>query len=266
MHTDRVFSHMLEMILTSGSEITTRNSVTKRARNLSTTFTTTPLVSVRKTAWKLALREMEWFLSGSNNINDLHPSVRHWWQPWADDQGLIKNNYSIQFSDFVGHDGAVNQITALLEGIQKHPFSRRNIITTWNTADMLHPSTPITNCHNSLTQAFVEPDNTLHLTTYQRSSDMVLGLPHNFIQMWAFLQYLAHHANRSVGSLTWVGGDCHIYESHIEAARRIISADLSNITTPNLIYTPTSLAFKAEDFALDSPYSPLNSEKLVMIV
>jgi thymidylate synthase len=266
MHADLIFASTLETILRDGSEIKTRNSVTKRARNLSATFTSTPLVSVRKTAWKLALREMEWFLSGSNNINDLHPSVRHWWQPWADEQGLINNNYSIQFCDFVGHYGSVNQVDALVTGVQKHPFSRRNVITTWNTADMLHPSTPITNCHNSLTQAFVEPDNSLHLTTYQRSSDMVLGVPHNFIQMWAFLQYLAHRSQRTVGSLTWLGGDCHIYESHIEAAQRIIATDISSIKTPNLIYTPTSEAFRAEDFTLDSDYKPLNSEKLVMIV
>lgn len=266
MQTDSIFINMLDTILSSGSEITTRNSVTKRVRNLTAHFIATPLVCVRKTAWKLALREMEWFLSGSNNINDLHPSVRHWWQPWADDQGLIKNNYSIQFCDFAGHYGSVDQVSALIEGIRHHPFSRRNVITTWNTADMLHPSTPITNCHNSLTQAFVEPDNSLHLTTYQRSSDMVLGVPHNFIQMWAFLQYLAHHTGRSVGSLTWLGGDCHIYESHIDAAQRLIATDISAIQTPNLLYTPTSNVFKAEDFVLDSDYKPLNNEKLVMIV
>ena len=266
MNVDRIFAELLGQIVISGDEIATRNSVTKRYCNQMATFTSTPLISVRKTAWKNAIREFEWFLSGSNNINDLHPSVRPWWQPWADDSGLIANNYSIQFCDFAGHHSRINQIEALKDGIKNHPNSRRNIITTWNTADMLHSTTPITNCHNSLTQAFVKPDNSLHLTTYQRSSDMVLGVPHNFIQMWAFLQYLASSTGREVGSLTWIGGDCHVYESHLDMAEKIRTADLSEIKTPNLIYTPTSDQFKADDFSLDMPYTPLINEKLVMIV
>ena len=266
MKTDQIFAEMLDKIITNGKDISTRNSITKRHRNLTATFDSTPLISVRKTAWKLALREFEWFLSGSNNINDLHPSVRHWWQPWAEEDGSINNNYSTQLTDFVGHYGSVNQIEAIIDGIKNHPFSRRNILTTWNTSDMLHSTTKITNCHNSLTQAFVEPDNSLHLTTYQRSSDMVLGVPHNFIQMWSFLLYLAHQGNRTVGSLTWIGGDCHVYESHYEAASKIINSDLSQITTPNLIYNPTSNNFLANDFSLDSLYIPNNTDKLEMIV
>ena len=35
----------------------------------------TPLISVRKTAWKQALQEMEWFLSGSDNIGHLPAAV-----------------------------------------------------------------------------------------------------------------------------------------------------------------------------------------------
>src|SRR5690606_12956522 len=112
-------------------------------------FTELPLVTIRKTAVKNALREMEWFLSGSSNINDLHPSVRPWWTPWVDKDGEIKNNYSRQFRKY---GGTLDQISTLIEGMKSHPYSTRNLVTTWNSIEMIDPDTPITNCHGTVIQ------------------------------------------------------------------------------------------------------------------
>ena len=267
MNPNSQFQDLLSDILVCGSTVTTRNSETLRSRNLMTTFDKAPLISIRRTAWKSALREFEWFMSGSNNIDDLHPSVHKWWEPWANEDGFIHNNYSEQFRNFIGIEGTVDQIEYLKDAVKDHPYSRRAVITTWNTADMIHHSTPITNCHGTVIQAFVEPeDNSLHLTMYQRSSDMVLGLPHNFIQYWAFLQYLAHHGKREVGTFTWIGGDCHIYDNHIDMAKKIIAADADSIDEIELIYKPTSEEFKADDFTLSAKYNPLIKESLEMTV
>lgn len=274
MNVDIEFAKLLKGIMLYGNEVNTRNSVTKRLINQAVRFDSTPLISVRRTAWKNALREMEWFMSGSNNINQLHEKVRHWWEPWADENGEIANNYSVQFRDFYGHPAhhtsprppAIDQIEYMKQGIADHPYSRRNVITTWNTRDMVYRHTPITNCHGTIIQSFVEPDNSLHLTMYQRSSDMVLGLPHNFIQYWALLLYFAHHGKREVGSFTWIGGDCHIYENHYDMANKIVVHANQVTETPQLIYTPTSNEFKAEDFTLSTEYKPLIRESLEMTV
>lgn len=271
MKVDQIFAGLLDSILTEGREIDTRNSITKRKINLSATFNETPLIQVRTTAWKNALREMEWFLSGSNNIKDLHPSVHSWWTPWADKIGRVANNYSTQFRKFYGNGRTVDQIDYMIETLQAHPNSRRNVITTWNTADMTSTLTPITNCHGTVIQAFVEPDNSLHLTMYQRSADMVLGVPHNWIQYWALLIYLAHRSGRKIGSFTWHGGDCHIYQDHIEMAQKIVNhmnhvIPESSFSTPNLIYTPSGEDFKADDFILDARYDSFFKERLKMTV
>lgn len=268
------FLNLIEQIMVYGKEITTRNSTTKRLTNQMITFYKTPLVSVRKTAWKLALREWEWFMSGSCNTKDLHKSVQHWWKPWADEDGKIHNNYSEQFRNFAGsyydeerEDCSFDQIECLIEGIKNHPFSRRNLITTWNTADMAHESTPITNCHGSLIQFSGNPDNTLDLLMVQRSADIVLGVPHNFIQYWAFLMWVAHLTNKKTGTFTWLGGDCHIYPDHENLAAKIINADLKDLVDPpELIYNPTSENFKASDFSLGGEYKPMFTEKLKMTV
>jgi thymidylate synthase len=220
---------------------------------------------VRRTAWKNALREMEWFLSGSNNINDLHEKVRHWWEPWANNAGHINNNYSIQLKSFVGRDTVVDQVKYMIDTLINHPNSRRNVITTWNTADMTSMITPITNCHGTVIQAFVEPGDKLCLTMYQRSADIVLGVPHNWIQYWAFMQYLCYQTGLRLGNLTWLGGDCHIYQDHYEMANKIIDhEDVTDI--PHLEYNPSGDIFKAEDFSLDGKYKPLINENLKMTV
>lgn len=97
-------------------------------------------------------------------------------------------------------------------------------MTTWNPGDMAsitesnnNPNTP-TCCHGSMVQFFVT-DGTLHMFHYQRSADLLLGLPHNLVQYWALLTYFAHHSRLKVGTIQYTIGDAHIYqdESHLQA-------------------------------------------------
>lgn len=279
---DKQYLKLLGDILNHGSTVSTRNSVTKRLTGLTARFDSTPLISVRKTAWKTALREFEWFMSGSSNIKDLDSRVHHWWKPWADEKGFIRNNYSKQFRSFDGElqntedqpawEGincrTIDQIQYLVDGIKDHPYSRRNVITTWNTAEMADPSTPITNCHGTVIQAFVEPsDNSLELVMYQRSSDMLLGMSHNWIQYWAFLLWLSTEAGRVPGKFTWMGGDCHIYDDHVPLVTEMLNADLTSINTPTLVYKGSKgEAFRADNFMLEGAYTPLSSETARMVV
>ena len=263
---DDVYLSMLEL-LTVSEKVTTRNSTVHRIMGLTATFQETPLISIRKTAWKTALREWEWFMSGSSNIKDLHPSVKSWWEPWANEAGEIPNNYSKQLRKFENSKGQFDQIEFLIKGIKEHPYSRRNILTTWNSADMADSETPITNCHNSLTFFYVE-DNKLSLHTTQRSADMLLGVPHNWIQEWAFLMYMAHRTGFEVGEVIWVGLDCHLYENHIDFAKEMFNNwDEIDYLVPNhLVYTPSSEEFKADDFSLSMEYNPIINKRAPMTV
>ena len=248
----------------AGGKVTTRNARTFRSLSHQYSFNTAPLVSVRKTPWRLALREWEWFMTGSHNINDLHESVRHWWKPWAVKEIWIPYNYSNQFRHFQGAR-EIDQIAAVVEGIKGHPFSRRNVLTSWNPHDMRRPECPITNCHTSFAQFSVDNDNKLHYHTIQRSADVIVGLGANWIQSWAFLMWMAHMTGHSVGTMTWSGVDCHIYEAHEQVAIKVSQAAEPD-RRPSLVYSPTSSEFKADDFSLDGPYIPIVTDKVEMIV
>ncbi|MBX9623828.1 MAG: thymidylate synthase [Gemmataceae bacterium] len=267
---DLDYAELVTGVWDKGSRVITRNSPCRRLAVVLAKFSSTPLVSARKTAWKNALREWEWFMSGSNRIEDLHPDVRKWWEPWADEYGVVRSNYGYQFTTPpVWSDDGPTAIQYLLETVRDHPFSRRAVVTTWNHSDMTDPLCKITNCHGTIIQAFVCPDtNKLSLATYQRSADVVLGLPHNWVQYWAFLLWLAHRTGRAVGELAWVGGDVHVYEepSHEAAVKAIRINAPDCLLTPQFVYTPTSDHFKADDFALDREYRPLPCGPVKMVV
>lgn len=265
-YTEQQYIYHLENIKNNGMKVNTRNAQTKRLTNLSIDCQNTPLIITRRTAWKNALREMEWFLSGSSRVVDLQEKVQKWWLPFTNDQGEVPNNYSQQFRYFSGKTDTVDQIQYAIDTAKNHPNSRRNVITTWNTADMIAPETKITNCHGSLIQIFVNEKNKIDLTMYQRSSDMVLGLPHNLIQYQALILYIAHHSGRLPGKLFWIGGDCHIYPDHEDMVSEMVEEFDINYMPPDLQYKPTSSNFNADDFSLTYKYEPKIKKSLKMTV
>lgn len=263
---DAVYAELLRDLLAHGERVTTRNAPVRRLCVRQAVFAATPLVSARRVAWRNALREMEWFLSGSDLLADLHPAVRHWWAPWADAGGRVRHNYGTQFRRAAGCGGrVVDQVGALLDGLRRHPFSRRHVLTTWNAADMTAPDCPITNCHNTLTQAFVGGSGGLSLYTYQRSADVVCGLPHNWVQAWALLLWLASSTGLAPARLTWCGGDVHLYEEHAALASRVAALAAGCGPAPGLVYRGAG-NFRADDFTLDDEYRPACAEPARMVV
>lgn len=229
---DLTYAFLLQNILHLNNVVETRNHSCYCNPFLDNViFDSFPLITVRKTAWKLALTEMEWFMSGES---ECPKNLSKWWAGQLNEYGEYELGYPHQFRSSVyrsslNDDGnRFDQIAYILDGLKNHQHSRRLVMTSWNTGEMANitetnhnPQTPST-CHGSLVQFFVV-NGELHIRHYQRSADMLLGIPHNFVQYWALLTYFAFHSNLKVGSLTWVFGDAHVYneDSHIEAAKEI---------------------------------------------
>lgn len=256
-----VYQQMIFRLLSMGIPVHTRNADTLSCINYPRiTFNETPLVTLRKTAWKMALREMQWFMSGDTKCPD---ELLPWWKDQLGHGAMYRGGYSHQFRRS-GYNGTFDQIKYLLNGLQNNPNSRRLVMTTWNPSDMAHITelnhndcTPSC-CHGSLVELFVR-DDCVHMTSYQRSADVLLGVPHNWIQYWALLLYFAHHAHYQVGTLMWMFGDLHLYkeESHLDTATKIFECFPIQHDSPKLKYeysgsqvlgTPE---FKASDFSME---------------
>jgi thymidylate synthase len=243
---DAKYAHLLESILKEGQYVNGRNSSVLRLAMPSTmTFTEFPLITARKTAVGMALKEWEWFCSGEP---DCPVELAPWWKNQL--TGMIYlDGYPQQMrqqATNVRGTGSFDQLKYLLESLITLPFSRRHVISLWNTGDMSEiaqtngcDKTPST-CHSTVIQCFVNQDNTLDMFSYQRSADVILGLPHNLVQTWAFLKYLAAHTNMTVGKLKYQLGDAHIYQAdgHMETAYEIVRGmrDCTAFASPYLAY------------------------------
>ena len=249
---DLIYINLLRAIKSEGNLRPSRNHPVQSHFGLQVvTFDSFPLVTVRKTAWKLAIREMEWFLSGDSQC----PSeLAEWWGGQLSPGGHYIAGYGHQFRDWCM---CLDQVGELAGSIKEHPFSRRLILTAWNPADMNlitklneNEKTPTT-CHTTLAQFYV-CNNKLSMKSYQRSADMLLGVPHNWVQSWAMLMWFAQRTGFGVGSMQWIFGDAHIYqeESHLAALDEILNANTEvPLCHPELDLKPTnSFQFSASNF------------------
>jgi thymidylate synthase len=259
--TDTIYTSLLERISQSGEEVQSRNGPSRRLFTLPTvTFDATPLVTVKHTAWKKAIREMEWFLSGKPRCPD---DLLDWWDGQLNPNGLYLNGYGDQFRSF-----NFDQIKHLIHKLRTDPFSREHVITTWNPVKMAfikeinnNPRTPAC-CHSTVVQFFVSKDGGISMHSYQRSADMLLGVPHNWIQSWAFLLWICAQVEGVPEKMLWTFGDAHIYiePSHVEAVKQILNyytPQISYPAPPRLIYNGSNKdAFFAEDFEMIGVISP----------
>jgi thymidylate synthase len=211
---------------------------------------------------------MEWFLSGDSKCPE---ELLDWWEGQSNVNGHLLNGYGQQFRHssywsfdvFGGGDNTLDQVEFIQDALKNNPNSRRLLMTSWNAGEMANittancnPNTP-TCCHSIVVQFFVR-NGCLSMKTYQRSADMLLGVPHNWVQSWAMLMWFAHHAGLKVGSMTWMWGDAHIYRetSHLSTVSDLIAFELTQDPPLSMVYSPTSNDFKASDFSIQGtiPY------------
>lgn len=187
-----------------------------------------PLITTKKIHIKSVIYELLWFLDGNTNIKYLNDNDVHIWDAWADEYGELGPVYGKQWRRWKGDNREIDQITRCINQIKYNPDSRRIIINAWNVADLssevLDPvenvgrgKMAIAPCH-MMVQFYVNNGKLSSMMT-QRSVDCFLGLPFN-IASYSFLTHMmAQQCDLDVGEFIWSGGDCHIYNNHIEQVR-----------------------------------------------
>jgi thymidylate synthase len=102
----------------------------------------------------------------------------------------------------------------------------------------------------------VTSQGALNCVLYQRSCDLLLGAPFNFIGAVALQMMLAQQAGLSLGEFVWMGGDVHLYNNHTEQAKTQISRAPRPFPKMSLARHPDSIdGYQIEDFVLQD-YDP----------
>ena len=180
-----------------------------------------PLVTTKKLHLKSIVHELLWFLRGDTNVAYLHDNGVSIWDEWADDRGDLGPIYGRQWRSWEGADGRTHdQLADVLAELRRNPDSRRLVVSAWNVGDLdrmgLQP------CH-CLFQFYTEPlpgaRRRLSLQLYQRSADLMLGVPFNIASYALLLAMVAQVTGYEPGTFVHTLGDAHLYANHLEAAR-----------------------------------------------
>lgn len=222
MAVDDQYEHLLQDVLLHGEPRQDRTGVGTRAvfgRQLRYDLSSEgfPRITTKYVPMKVVKAELLWFLRGEQNINWLRMQDVHIWDDWADDNDSVGPLYGAQWRSWIDSDGrAHDQIWKLIQDLRQDPHSRRHLVSAWNVGDLKDMA--LAPCH-AFFQCYVSNDNRLSLQVYQRSADLFLGLPTNIASYALLTHMLAQQTDLSVGELVWTGGDCHIYDNHVEQVK-----------------------------------------------
>ena len=207
-----------------------------------------PLITTKRVHTRSIILELLWFLRGDTNVRWLQERGVSIWDEWADENGDLGPVYGAQWRSWPTPDGGViDQITDVVEQIRTNPDSRRLIVSAWNPADI--PQMALAPCH-ALFQ-FEVHDGKLSCQLYQRSADLFLGVPFNIASYALLTHMVAQQTDLEVGDFVWTGGDCHIYDNHVEQVERQLSRDPYPYPELRLNRRPDSiLEYEPEDIEI----------------
>ena len=213
--------------------------------DLSTGF---PAVTTKKLHLRSIIHELLWFLQGDRNIHYLHDNRVTIWDEWADENGDLGPVYGYQWRSWPGPDGrSYDQISHLVERLNKNPDSRRHIVSAWNVADVDNMALPP--CH-TMFQFYVAEDK-LSCQLYQRSADIFLGVPFNIASYALLTTMLAQVTGYQVGDFVHTFGDAHLYLNHLDQSKLQLSRQPYPL--PQMKINPdvnSIFDFRFEDFEL----------------
>lgn len=193
-----------------------------------------PVFTTRKIFTRGAIEELLWFIRGETDSKLLSDKKIHIWdgnttRGFLDGRNLktypegnIGTMYGYQWrnwgGDFKehlkGNRTGIDQLAKVVDLIKNNPDSRRIILSAWNVSQLetgcLEP------CH-ILVQFFVDTVNgTLSSKLIQRSADVCCGVPLNCISYSLLTILLANICKLKPKYFIWSGGDCHVYNNHID--------------------------------------------------
>lgn len=253
----RPYLDLLQTVLDKGTTKTDRTGVGTRSIfghqmrfDLSKGF---PLVTTKKLHLRSIIHELLWFLKGDTNIAYLKENGVRIWDEWADENGDLGPVYGYQWRSWPAPDGShVDQISKVVESIQKTPDSRRLIVSAWNPALVDEMALPP--CH-ALFQFYVA-DGKLSCQLYQRSADIFLGVPFNIASYALLTHMVAQVCDLEVGDFVHSLGDAHLYLNHLEQAEEQLKREPRPL--PRLVLNPdvkNLFDFRFEDIAIEG-YDP----------
>lgn len=206
-----------------------------------------PLITTKRVHFASVAYELLWFLRGESSTAYLREHGVTIWDEWADETGDLGPVYGVQWRSWPTPDGGhIDQITQVIEQIRANPDSRRHVVSAWNVAELDRMA--LMPCHAFF--QFYVADGKLSCQLYQRSADMFLGVPFNIASYALLTIMVAQQTGLQPGEFIWTGGDCHIYDNHVEQVREQLTRDAYPYPRLALNRRESIFDYQFEDFEL----------------
>ncbi|CAB5529936.1 thymidylate synthase [Providencia hangzhouensis] len=225
-----------------------------------------PLITTRKSFYKAAIAELLGYLRGYDNAAQFREIGCNTWNANANENQAWLNNpyrkgeddmgrvYGVQGRSWQRPDGThLDQLKKVVNNLKNGIDDRAEIITFYNPGEFemgcLRP------CMH--THTFSLLGDTLHLTSYQRSCDVPLGLNFNQVQCFVLLALMARITGHKAGKAYHKIVNAHIYENQLTLMRDV-QLKREPFASPSLFINPKIQSLEdletwvtSDDFALE---------------
>ena len=161
-------------------------------------------------------KELDWYLSGSTNVNDIGENVPAAWKATANEHGEINSNYGRLIFD----DKYYRQFDNVINELSNNPDTRRaSMIYTrpsiWVEFDENGKNDFI--CTNSVT--YYIRDGKLNCVVQMRSNDVIFGYKNDYAWQKYVLEKVAQATDSIEGDIVWQVQNLHVYERHFNLVK-----------------------------------------------
>lgn len=230
-----------------------------------------PVITERDLSGSLfrgALAEHIAFLHGARTLDELrsHGVPDSFWERWVTEKkcadfglppgDLGTASYGEAWTRFPKREGGTfNQITAVIDQIQRMPFLRTHHITSWYPPEIIGPPgtrrVVVAPCHGDIYINMFPDVRELTIQHVQRSADLPVGVAFNIIQYAAFGMMLAKVLGYTFTELVYHFIDVHIYERQYQHVEELLARKPYPFPTVTLTKdTDDIMEFRPEDFVL----------------
>lgn len=213
------------------------------------------LVFARPINPAFALAEVLWIMAGANDAAFLR-----FWNPriarFADahDARVLPGAYGFRLGSqpYLGVDAVaqlrheeveaaprLDQIRAACEALRHIPHSRQVVLQIWDSQhDLPNPAPRSRDVPCNVMSHLMIRNGRLEWLQVMRSSDLVWGLPYNFVQFTTMQEIVAGWLGVDVGTYTHVSDSLHVYERHWATLEQVASGDPAPRNTADLRIAP----------------------------
>ena len=211
-----------------------------------------PIITTRKSYWKAAIAELVGYIRGYDNAAQFRALGTKTWDANANENAVWLANPARRCADDMGrvygvqgrawakpNGGTVDQLKKIVDNLSKGVDDRGEILSFYNPGEFdLGCLRPCMHTHT-----FSLLNDTLYLTSYQRSCDVPLGLNFNQIQVFTLLALMAQITGHKPGLAYHKIVNAHIYEDQLPLMRDV-QLQREPFESPSLIINPDIKSLK----------------------